>query len=174
MATANNTIKTRIQLKSDTEANWIAHPIIPLAGELIIYSIDANHSYARMKIGDGQTNVVNLPFIDAGSLNGDEEIICKYNDFNSFPQQGSSKCLYLDISINQMYYYDTILGYKPIATVSLNATSSLIREVAYWGPGRAAIASIENHKLTLQNGIAPQLLTQNTSVLTGIQVGGNN
>lgn len=174
MATSNNTIKTRIQLKSDTEANWIAHPITPLAGELIVYTSDATHSYSRLKIGDGQTSVGNLPFVDSGSLNGDEEIICKFSTFNDFPQRGSSKCLYLDISTGQMYHYDAMLGYRPLATVSLNATATTIKEVVNWGPGRAATASISNNILVLENGIAPQLLTQRTTVLTGVQIGGNN
>ena len=174
LGSSNNKLATRIQLKSDTEANWIANPIVPLAGELIVYTVDTNHPAARLKIGDGQTSVTNLPFIDAGYLNGDEEIIYKYDTFNNFPIRGSVNCLYLDKSTNQMYHYDAMLGYKPIATVSLNATSTTIKEVAYWGAGRAATASIENNKLTLQNGIAPQLLTQNTTVLTGINIGGNN
>jgi len=77
MATSNNTIKTRIQLKSDTEENWIkAGPkdgstgFVPLRGELIIYSADETHAFSRLKIGDGTTNVVALPFIDSGTLNG--------------------------------------------------------------------------------------------------------
>ena len=174
MATANNTIKTRIQLKSDTEANWIAHPIVPLAGELIVYTTDATHSYARLKIGDGQTNITNLPFIDAGSLNGDEEIICKFNTRNNFPQRGSSKCLYLDTSTGQMYHYDAMLGYKPIATVSFNATTGTIKEVVDFNVGRAATASINNHVLVLENGLIPRLYTQMTTVLTGVEIGGNN
>ena len=107
MTTANNTIKTRIQLKSDIEANWNNSELVPLLGELIVYTADANHSFSRIKIGDGATAVTQLPFIDAGSLNGDAEIIRKFNSFNSFPQIGSTKCLYLDISTGQLYHYDT-------------------------------------------------------------------
>lgn len=73
------TIKSRIQLKNDTEANWNkAGPkdnspgFIPLQGEVIIYSTDDTHPFFRLKVGDGETNVVNLPFIDAGTLNGVE------------------------------------------------------------------------------------------------------
>ena len=32
---SNGTYKMRIQLKADTEANWRAHPIVPLANEII-------------------------------------------------------------------------------------------------------------------------------------------
>ena len=59
--------KTRIQLKSDTEANWNkAGPkdgstgFIPLQGELIIYSADNAHPFCRLKVGNGSTNVVDL------------------------------------------------------------------------------------------------------------------
>jgi len=92
MATANNTIKTRIQLKSDTEVNWNklgpkdGDPgFIPLSGEIIIYSTDNTHPYTRVKVGDGQTNVISLPFVDAGSLNGNQEFVYKYDSYNNFP-----------------------------------------------------------------------------------------
>jgi len=72
MATANNTIKTRIQLKSDTEENWDkAGPkdgstgFVPLKGELIVYIEDSTHPFSRLKVGDGRTNVTLLPFVDA-------------------------------------------------------------------------------------------------------------
>ena len=60
---AEKKIKTRIQQKHDIEANWeLATNFIPMAGELIIYDVDANYSYERFKIGDGLTNVNSLPF----------------------------------------------------------------------------------------------------------------
>lgn len=34
-----------------------------MAGELIIYDIDENYSYKRLKIGDGETLINSLPFI---------------------------------------------------------------------------------------------------------------
>lgn len=56
-------MKVRLVCKHDTEANWIrAINFKPEKGELIIYDIDDNHSYERMKIGDGKTLVSNLPF----------------------------------------------------------------------------------------------------------------
>ena len=71
------TIKSRIQLKNDTEANWNkAGPkdnslgFIPLQGEVIIYSTDGTHPFSRLKIGHNDTVVSNLPFIDAGTVNG--------------------------------------------------------------------------------------------------------
>ena len=70
---SNQTVKARVQLKNDTEENWNkAIHFIPLRGEVIIYSTDDTHPFPRIKIGDGQTTVVNLPFIDAGTINGSD------------------------------------------------------------------------------------------------------
>lgn len=58
-------INSRIQHKHDTAANWSkATNFAPKAGELIIYDIDDNYSYPRIKIGDGTTNIDLLPFTD--------------------------------------------------------------------------------------------------------------
>ena len=58
-------INTRLRQKIDTEANWNkATNFIPLDGEIIIYKADENYSYERIKIGDGETTVVNLTFVN--------------------------------------------------------------------------------------------------------------
>jgi len=77
---AKETIKTRIQLKNDTEENWnrsvlstdntagtkeSGNSFIPLKGEVIIYSTDDTHPFSRFKVGDGKTDVISLPFISA-------------------------------------------------------------------------------------------------------------
>ena len=68
---ANNTVKARIQLKNDTEAHWnLAENFIPRQGEVIIYSADDTHPFSRLKIGDGETLVASLPFVESGSVNG--------------------------------------------------------------------------------------------------------
>jgi len=63
---------TRIRLKSDTTANWYANPkFIPLEGEVLIYydyestvDEDDNVLYIpAIKIGDGKTYGVDLPFV---------------------------------------------------------------------------------------------------------------
>ena len=114
MATANNTIKTRIQLKSDTETNWNkAGPkensagFVPLRGELIIYSADNAHHFSRLKVGDGETNVISLPFIDSGTLNGTEVELVKRDLKVNFPETGSSDKLYVDLSTNKLYHYSS-------------------------------------------------------------------
>ena len=63
MADKNKTLKTRVQLKHETEANWNkATNFIPLAGEVIIYEPDEYHTQQRVKIGDGITKVNDLAF----------------------------------------------------------------------------------------------------------------
>lgn len=57
-------IKSRIIHKHDTEVNWNkATTFVPNQGEIIIYDIDENYAYERMKIGDGTTTIINLPFV---------------------------------------------------------------------------------------------------------------
>lgn len=54
-----------LQHLHDTAANWAEQSaFVPEAAELIVYDPDANYSYPRLKIGDGVTNLGNLPFID--------------------------------------------------------------------------------------------------------------
>ena len=63
----SNTINTRIQLKNDTEANWMSSVhiadggtkpndegtnFIPRKGEVIIYTADDTHPFPRLKVGD--------------------------------------------------------------------------------------------------------------------------
>lgn len=72
------TIKARIQLKHDTEENWNkALNFIPLKGQPIIYDADPDNGqpFPRLKVGDGTTIVVDLPFIS--SSNTDKDI--QYN-----------------------------------------------------------------------------------------------
>ena len=62
-------MKARIVHKHDIEANWDkAVNFIPMQGEIIVYDIDENYNYERIKIGDGQTVVANLPFTVSASV----------------------------------------------------------------------------------------------------------
>ena len=75
---ANNTIKTRIQLKNDTEAHWdLATNFVPREGEAILYSADGTHPFSRLKIGDGSTTVTNLPFIAAAQADTAQQLAHK-------------------------------------------------------------------------------------------------
>lgn len=62
---AEKRLNTRIIHKHATAADWVkATGFIPMAGELIVYDIDADYDYERIKIGDGENNVNSLPFVD--------------------------------------------------------------------------------------------------------------
>lgn len=178
MATANNTIKTRIQLKSDTEENWNkagpkenSNGFVPLSGELIVYTADVTHPFCRLKVGDGTTNVVSLPFIDSGTINGEEVEIVKKNTFNEFPSPGNSDKLYIDLSTNRIYHYTGANGYAQLSNFTYTATKETIKNITYWGPGRMTSASIEEHVLKISNGVVPQLHTEDKFVVTDIQKG---
>lgn len=56
-------LNARFIHKHDTEANWAkAENFVPKRGELIVYDVDDNYTYERIKMGDGTTNVNELPF----------------------------------------------------------------------------------------------------------------
>ena len=58
---SDKNIKVRLQQKHDTSTNWaLATNFKPKAGELIIYD-----DLKKMKVGDGETLVNNLPFLSA-------------------------------------------------------------------------------------------------------------
>lgn len=175
MATSNNTIKTRIRLKSDTEANWNkAGPrdgsagFVPLAGELIVYSADATHPFSRLKVGDGNTNVVNLPFIDSGTLNGNETEIIKKDSFSQFPSPGSDDKLYVDLSTNRIYHYAAASGYTQLSNFNFDVQQATIGSIVSWLPGIAAQASVENNIFKVTNGLLPELLWEKKTVVTNV------
>lgn len=62
---AEKVLTSRIIHKHDIAANWSkATGFTPRAGELIVYDIDTDYAYERVKIGDGVRNVNALPFVD--------------------------------------------------------------------------------------------------------------
>lgn len=54
---------SRVINKHDTEENWNKSSFIPKQGEVIVYDIDSTYNYERIKIGDGENNVNDLPFV---------------------------------------------------------------------------------------------------------------
>ena len=65
----SNQIKTRMSQKHDIQANWEkAVNFIPLAGEIIFYDPDETCVFTRMKVGDGEKLVSELPFF-GGQVN---------------------------------------------------------------------------------------------------------
>lgn len=99
-----NTIKSRIQLKNDTEANWKkAINFVPKQGEVIIYNVDESNDAPRMKIGDGVQNVNDLPFVEkklaAVATSGD------YNDLLNAPA-GVGSLVTFDLTIPTVGWTD--------------------------------------------------------------------
>ena len=181
MATANNTIKTRIQLKSDTEANWNkAGPkdgsagFVPLMGELIVYTADEAHPFSRLKVGDGNTNVVNLPFIDAGTINGSllpEAVVEFYTTRNAFPSPGTANKLYIDVATQTIYSYTNASGYTPF--YNFTCETSNVSQIVNWSAGRMTSASNRDGILKIRNGSEPQLDYVNFPAVVNITRGGN-
>lgn len=82
MATEKN-ITSRVINKHDIEANWNkATTFIPKPGEIIIYDADETHTYARVKIGDGDKTVIELPFY-GDNIEAIEELDEKIESYNT-------------------------------------------------------------------------------------------
>lgn len=74
---ATKTLNTRIKNKYDTEENWQSSNPILYKGEMA-YSVI--NGVIKCKVGDGETNYSNLPFIN----NPDESaVIRRWNDVTS-------------------------------------------------------------------------------------------
>lgn len=170
---STNTIKTRIQLKSDTEQNWNnnGENFIPLYGEIIIYSPDSTHDYSRMKIGDGVNNVISLPFLDAGTVNGHvvEDNIMFYENKLAFPPTGQEGKLYIDLAKNIIYRYTPANGFIQLSHFRYTTTKNTIPIVNNWDAGIMTTIAVDNYILTVTNGTAPQLNLNNIDIVTDIQ-----
>lgn len=166
---------TRIQLKSDTEANWNAIDTVfrPLPGEVIIYSADNNHPYCRIKIGNAEQDPLhNLQFLDAGTINGNEVEVVKVANRSSFPATGSSDKLYIDLSTNLIYHYEVQNNVGQYFLLSnFTFTTSTASTIIGWNAGSSTTISLENNILKIVNGSAPSLNHVNTQVVTSIQKG---
>ena len=78
-------IKSRIINKHDIENNWNNNSqFVPSQGEIIIYDIDENYNFERFKIGDGITNVINLPFVDENFIIDSTKVTYGGNTLDNF------------------------------------------------------------------------------------------
>lgn len=101
-------IKTRIQLKRDTTANWnAARGFIPLQGEIIIY-LDGRSKvengetiyYPTIKIGDGKAYVQDLPFVEEDTRN---MVIDHINDHIAHVTQSNRTFWDNKVNIDDLY-----------------------------------------------------------------------
>ena len=119
MAT-EKTLKTRVVLKHDAEANWNkATTFIPKKGEVIIYDPDSTHIYSRQKIGDGIKTVINLPFsefvhiLTFSKYEYGESLNYKAEDYKKLLETTFIKIEDADSSSNRfdiIFYYHSIDG----------------------------------------------------------------
>lgn len=164
-------IKTRISLKSDTQANWDRqNNFIPLEGEIIIYTADDSHHYSRLKVGDGNTTVTVLPFIDAGTINGEmlSDVIITGANRYAFPPIGQENKLYVDLEKNVIYCYKSNGGFSQLSHFKYTATKTQISAVTEWDPGTMTTASVDDISLVINNGTAPTLSLGSLNVVTNI------
>ena len=171
METSLGSFETRIQLKSDTEANWIAHPIVPLLGELIIYIADNTHNYTRLKVGDGNTNTTNLPFIDAVTINGHAlppEAVVTYANKNLFPQPGTQNVLYIDLTSGIIYCYAPSSGYTQLSNFTYNIEKTNVSNITYWRTGVQTKLACDKGILQVTSGTVPSLNYETISVVRNI------
>ena len=90
----------RFKQKHDIEANWANATFAPLAGEIIIYDKDANNPLPRLKIGDGETQINNLPFVDEGKMTYKGEV----SELPNSPKEGE---IYKIVNNTKLFYIPT-------------------------------------------------------------------
>ena len=168
---ATNTFESRIRLKTDTEANWNAHPITPLMGELIIYTADETHSYSRLKVGDGSTSVTTLPFVDAGTIDGHDlpdGTIFSYANRSSFPFPGVPNALYVDLATGRIFCYTSASGYTQLSNFTYTISKTNASNITYWRTGTQPTFQVEGGVLKVTTGILPSLNYETVSVVRDI------
>jgi hypothetical protein len=63
-------MKARVSNLHKTEAEWAKlSNWVPEAGELVVYDSDRQHDYARLKVGDGEKSLKELPFFIDSAVN---------------------------------------------------------------------------------------------------------
>ena len=164
------TVKTRIQLKYDTEEHWNrAVNFCPLKGEVIIYSTDDTHPFCRLKVGDGETKVTDLPFIfmEGDVPPADLNFVLREH-FIDFPRVGKANLLYIEAATNTIYKWTDSGGYDPCYSLVKETAS----QITGWNPGQMTNLSVDDGTATLQvvNGTGPSLTFENKEVAASFGV----
>lgn len=141
---------------------------VPRVGEIVVYDKDENHDYARMKIGDGSTLVAQLPFIDAGTINGKtiEPVVLRFASYEQFPAIGSTGSLYFDEKNNALYCWVNSSGYVKISFASNEYKTVTLLTIQSWDPGEMTVLNAAGGVLNVTNGRAPSLVPVESTVLT--------
>ena len=70
-------LNARLVNKHDIEEHWLlAKNFVPMKGEIIVYDVDENYNYERFKIGDGETTIKDLPFVNEFITSEEIDAIC--------------------------------------------------------------------------------------------------
>jgi hypothetical protein len=77
-----------------TAAEWENSNYIPKDGEIIIYDVDENYNYKRIKVGNGSDIVSVLPFLD-------EDIASRILALETWSQEIEEKVAYIDTESNE-------------------------------------------------------------------------
>lgn len=165
---AEKTLKTRIQLKNETAENWgKATNFTPKQGEMIVY----NYDIPRLKIGDGNTNVNSLSFLD-------ENFVFKTTTINSKPLSGNITLTKTDLGLGN------VGNFKAVSTIANQGLTSSEKSAARAniGAGTSSFSGNYNdltNKPTIPNySVATSssnglMSSSDKSKLDGIAVGAN-
>ena len=152
-----------------TSDEWVAETtFVPEEGQIIVYDKDNTHDYARLKIGDGSTLVSQLPFIDAGTVNGRTilQVINRYETWQDFPAVGSSDAFYFDETDEVLYCWNGSSGYVQLSTSADTFRSVNLQTLLSWDAGTMTSLSASGGTLLVVNGTSPTLEIGNISLLT--------
>lgn len=144
---AEKNIKSRIVLKHDVESNWqLATGFTPLKGEVIIYDIDSEHSYERIKIGDGVQNVNALPFVDDTKV---DKVSGKGLSTNDYTTTEKNKLAGIATGANKtvvdsaMSSSSTNPVQNKVVNAAISAVSSLVGDTAVSSQINTAVGALE-------------------------------
>ena len=103
-----------------TAAEWENNNYIPKDGEIIIYDIDENYNYKRIKIGNGTDIVSVLPFLD-------EDIASRILALETWSQEIEEKIAYIDYETKEdaQDKLTEAKAYTDFKTSTLASTSSV-------------------------------------------------
>lgn len=161
---------TRVIQKHDTEANWSKASFIPKKGEIIIYDIDSNYTYERIKIGDGVKSVNALPFVtDAleGSINGQITTVSQAVLNVASLVGNTSVSEQIDGAINNITANDFgvyVQSQEPINAVAGDIWIDTANDPSYIPPTLPEITEVDNGKVLMVVNGRLQLVNMSLSV----------
>lgn len=90
-------LNARLIQLHDTEANWdrVSDKFIPNKSEAVLFDPDKNHPYVRIKYGNGETPLKDLPFNHTEEINNlfnekDGVLYFDAGEISNYPQKGDN------------------------------------------------------------------------------------